>query len=265
MNKCCYIAVLSGIIGCATTSQIEESNNRILDLEKKIAHNEDDIYRLEALNKGLIHRWSFSGNLKDSVGGRDGKVIDGEVTFENDQVRIRPGGGYVDLGENVVPGGGKEEYTIEVWATKYSIQEWARVFQIPDNFGDNDYYWTWNAGVEPRKWGWKVAGYGRWYRRQGDGTGIGVENHFVVVYGHDEEKKPYFHVNIFRGENGYWGRRDRLTGEMFKSHSAFWLGHSPFKTDATADASYNEVRIWNRAFTQDEMLQSAKLGPDKIP
>lgn len=234
-------------------------------LATRDATTEDRISKSEARKKGLIHRWSFSGNLKDSVGGRDGKAFDGKVTFENGQVRICPGGGYVDLGANVIPGGGKDEYTIEVWATKYSIQKWARVFHIPDNWGMNDYYWTWNTETEPRKWSWKVAGYGAWHRYQGDGTGIGVENHFVVVYGHDEEKKPYFHVNIFRGENGYWGRRERLIGEMFKSHSAFWLGHSPFRTDATADASYNEVRIWNRAFTRDEMLNSARLGPDKVP
>ena len=47
MNKCYFIAVLSGMVGCATTSQVEESNNRILDLEKKIARIEGDLYRVE--------------------------------------------------------------------------------------------------------------------------------------------------------------------------------------------------------------------------
>ena len=46
MNKC-YIALLLGVVGCATTSQIEESNIRILDLEKKIARIEGDLYRVE--------------------------------------------------------------------------------------------------------------------------------------------------------------------------------------------------------------------------
>ena len=47
MNKCCYMFLLSGMVGCATTSQIEESNNRILDLEKKLARIEGDLYRVE--------------------------------------------------------------------------------------------------------------------------------------------------------------------------------------------------------------------------
>lgn len=38
---------------------------------------------------GLIHRWSFSSDLKDSVGTCDGKVVGGKVTFEAGQVRNR--------------------------------------------------------------------------------------------------------------------------------------------------------------------------------
>ena len=47
MNQCYYIVLLLGMVGCATTSQIEESNIRILDLEKKIARIEGDLYRVE--------------------------------------------------------------------------------------------------------------------------------------------------------------------------------------------------------------------------
>ena len=245
-------------------SEGREASQPVLDTQEAA---EAPFSRAAALKKGLIHRWSFNGNLRDSVAGRDGKAVDGNVTFENGQVRIRPNGGYVNLGGNVLPGGGESEYTIEIWATKHSIQNWARVFQIPDNWGGNDFYWTWNAGKDPRKWGWKVPGFGHWYKTIGDGTGIGIENHFVVVYGHDADKKPCFHVYVLRGEKMYWHRGERLAGKMFKTHFAFLLGHS-FSSDkiaVTADASYNEVRIWNRALTQDEVMHSAKLGPDKIP
>lgn len=214
---------------------------------------------------GLIHRWSFSGNLKDSVGNRDGKAVAGMVSFEKGQVCIRPGGGYVDLGADVLPGGGNADYTLEVWATKYGVKNWARVFQIPDSWGVNDYLWTWNVGKDPKKWACKLAGCRRWDIRQGNGTGIGVENHFVVVYGHDEKKRPYYHVCFLRGGKVYWHTQSGLLGSMFNSHKAFWLGHSQEKNDQTAYASYNEVRIWNRAFTHEEIMRSAKLGPDKLP
>lgn len=215
---------------------------------------------------GLLHRWSFNRNLKDSVGNSDGKAVDGAVNFERGQVRIRPGGGFVDLGANVLPKGGNADYTIEIWATKHSIQNWARVFDIQDCWGDDDYFWAWNFGKEPQRWQWKVSGLPKRDVSLGaDGTGIGVENHFVVVYGHDE--KPYIQVYILRGENVYWSARERLMGGMCIQHSAFWLGHSAYRfiEDKIADASYNEVRIWDRALTRDEVLLSAKLGPDKLP
>ena len=47
MNRCYYVVLLSCMVGCATTSQIEESNNRIRDLEEKIARIEGDLYRVE--------------------------------------------------------------------------------------------------------------------------------------------------------------------------------------------------------------------------
>ncbi len=211
---------------------------------------------------GLIHRWSFSGNLKDSVGSHDGKTVGGKVTFETGQVRIRPDGGYVDLGANVLPGGRDADYTFEIWATKRSIRNWARVFQIPDSWGLNDYYWSWNHGKNPKKWQLKTAGCRGSDIVHGNGTGTGIENHFVIVYGHDENKKPYYHLYLLRGEKMYWQRRQGLLGDMFTSHSAFWLGHG---SGAQADASYNEVRIWNRALTLEEIMRSAKLGPSILP
>ena len=62
--------------------------------------------------KGIIHRWSFNQDLKDSMGHCDGKVVGGNVQFHSGQVRISPSGGYVDLGGDVVPCGGDAEYTI---------------------------------------------------------------------------------------------------------------------------------------------------------
>lgn len=216
---------------------------------------------------GLIHRWSFNGTLDDSIGSKSGKMMDGKVTFEKGQVRIRPDAGWVDLGADIIPGGGEKEYTIEIWATKHKKMQWSRVFHIPTNMGENDYYISWNGwDRQPSSlWGWKVPGGKHCTSSQGDGTGIEVETQFVVVYGHNRNKKPYYRLYMMRGKNIYW--KQEITEEvlMFKTHSAFWLGHAFYKGDKMADASYNEVRIWNRALTESEIIQSAKLGPDRLP
>ena len=215
-------------------------------------------------HKGLIHRWSFTGNLRDSVGGADAKEINGKVKFEHKAVRITRESCYLDLGADVIPNL-DGEFTIEIWATQYSIGNWSRVFQIPDSWGENDFYWSWNYGTDSRKWGWKIAGYGAWSKTIGNGLCPEVEHHFIVKYFRNETGAPSFTVAVYRGENCYWGRTEVLGGNMFMSHKAFWLGHSPYSSDAQADASYDEVRIWDVALTDDEIRDSAKLGPDRLP
>jgi hypothetical protein len=44
----------------------------------------------------------------------------------------------------------------------------------------------------------------------------------------------------------------------------FWLGRSEYSGDAVANASYDEVRIWNRAFTASELNALHTLGPDSV-
>jgi hypothetical protein len=43
----------------------------------------------------------------------------------------------------------------------------------------------------------------------------------------------------------------------------FWLGRSEYN-DSTANARYNEVRLWNRAFSQTELQQLHALGPNSV-
>ncbi len=214
--------------------------------------------------KDLIHRWSFNGNFKDSIGKSEGKAIGDNVTFDKGQVRLHAGGGYVDLGANVIPGGGVVEYTIEIWATKHSIQNWARLFHVVDNWDKNDYHWTWNNEMSQQTWAVKLAGAKPLNQTTKDGTGIGIENHFVIVYRHDEAKRPCYDCYILRGEEMYWRHHLNLGGQMFKDHSSFLLGHGVYG-ESTPDATYNEVRIWKRALTEEEVMRSAKLGPDNLP
>ena len=47
---------------------------------------------------------------------------------------------------------------------------------------------------------------------------------------------------------------------MAQSH--FYLGHSMFPNDNDANATYDEIRIWNRAITEEEMSNSARFGLD---
>ena len=68
---------------------------------------------------GLLHRWDFNGDLKDSVGGSDATIV-GNVITDGQQYKT-PGGSsgsaYIDLGDNLVPCE-CEAVTLEFWATQ---------------------------------------------------------------------------------------------------------------------------------------------------
>lgn len=216
-------------------------------------------------SNGLLHRWSFSHTMRDYAGGIDAKAEGGKVKFDGGQVRVEPGSGYVSLGADLFPVNG-EPFTLEIWATCHRHVNWARVFSMATNWEGEDSYWFWMADGDTRRWWWKVSGCVRWSRYQGDGLAPGREHHFYVVCDRKKDDgKNYYRVGVFRGTNLYWARDIDVAGSVFKEELHLWLGHSPHKHDSNADASYNEVRIWNRALTSEELKLSAAAGPDKLP
>ena len=44
-----------------------------------------------------------------------------------------------------------------------------------------------------------------------------------------------------------------------------WLGRSQYGADSTTNASYDEVRIWDHAFSPAEVLASRDAGPNSLP
>lgn len=94
----------------------------------------------------LVHRYSFNGNVNDSVGGAHGVIVDAgstpSATFANGQLTlmtefIQPGanipeGAYVDLPNGLVSsaanGGVANELTIEMWAQAGINWQWAPLF-----------------------------------------------------------------------------------------------------------------------------------------
>ena len=79
----------------------------------------------------LVHRWSFNGDLTDSVGNQNATAVNANFTdFASYTI---PGGtkgtGYIDLGSDILPKDGSG-VTLEIWATQLSAQRYSRVFEI---------------------------------------------------------------------------------------------------------------------------------------
>ncbi|MDO5320566.1 MAG: chitobiase/beta-hexosaminidase C-terminal domain-containing protein, partial [bacterium] len=218
---------------------------------------------------GLVHRWSFNGSLEDSVGGQTAAII-GDVSMQSDRCVLKGGArgtSYVSLGSNVLPADA-DGATIEIWATQQATNYWSRVFDFGQD-NTTDFMMSWTFGEYFERNAVNVRG-----ANTGDVEGlapfeVGVEYHISVVI-----KKL--------GQDSWsliCSKRDATTGRVLNSITIptagtvwslatqnqvdCWLGCSHWD-DPDAAASYNEVRVWNRALTQSELDESARRGPDNL-
>ena len=227
----------------------------------------------------LIHRWSFNGNLEDSVGGltatSSGIVRwDAEVQANATQIRICGNGhntAWVDLGTGLVPAEGGSA-TFEIWATPLVVQNWSRIIDIGNS--DQDYIcmtWTQGTTVNSDRVDLHVAGASILTVDNALQPTLGRPYHISLVITPADEGKSTLSIAL----------RDTTTGAILRSGSkttsAAWgtatvaayakclLGCSMYTGDSDANALYNEVRIWKTALTPEQLSFSARLGPDVLP
>jgi glucose/arabinose dehydrogenase/mono/diheme cytochrome c family protein len=224
---------------------------------------------------GLIHRWGFdepSGtNLTDSVGAANGSVvvIGGGVDYSRGAGYVRLAGGsrstadYMRLPSGLV--NDLTNVTIEVWARPITGQTWSRIFDFgPGNgTGTGDFYLSFCRG----------AGTLNEQRMEHDPAPIWRTDTAISTTASNQ----YHYVATWSktgGANGggraAWYRNGVLisavdTGNAWVANvndTVLWLGRSQFASDNTANADYNEFRIYNHAMSASEVYSSGQSGPD---
>ncbi len=221
------------------------------------------------------HRWSFTdGSLVDSVSGtpaaKFGSDTSGIVATNDNKAIYLPGGArgtaYLNLGSGTLPSGG---FTIEIWATlEKALSAWTRIFTLYAD-GSEYAFMSWQGDAEDKD----IVGL----RTGGENYNVGR------TMSPWECAKPYHIVYVCSPDgSGGWKfdfyKQNATTGELEKKGSgtapagwspsnlasaSFNLGWS--KGDPDACASYDEVRIWNRAFTEEEVVESGLRGADRLP
>lgn len=217
----------------------------------------------------LRHRWSFNGDLLDSVGGSTAQIIDpdgdslvgGNATLSSDQVLMDGGdratSAYVQLGQNLLQGL-KTPVTIELWATQQTVRNWSRIFDFGS--GTSEYLmmsWTQGTNLASDRVSWtdlvetNANNTNQPYTpgsefhivmtiEPGAGTGSGtLVNWYAVPVGTPD----------LGAARGSFTTTNQLA---FLNDLTNDLGRSRFTGDNTANALYNEVRIWNGALTSTE-------------
>ena len=234
--------------------------------------------RLDIGGRRPIHRWSFTdGSLADTgiVGGKtatEQTANSGTISYANNAVTFSGGARgdcWLNLGAGVIPASG--DLTIEIWGQQNSVRKWQRMFSV----GRADNYFlsmTWAN-----------------YQGNVNGDMVQVKRGGDLISGGTEKLCPYnlgtkYHISmrIHPREDGksdiFCAKRNAETGAVEKSYSwtttaawtpseyasyDFYLNHGFDNDDASA--TYDEVRIWDCALSDDELTANAVAGPDAFP
>lgn len=245
----------------------------------------------------LAHRWSFTNDLQDSVGGSHAQVVNddapstGASSLQNPTSFTLFGGAkatsdYLLLGSNLLSGtqaDGVKPMTIELWASQDVVMNWSRIFNFGTDDGSNpgnneSLRMTWSQGTDLNAdqvaWEGQATAWG-----PGNAPYVeAVDYHIVMTI------VPAVHSGgaITQGCTVTWysapaassqpeghpiygakGTFNTVSDLRNLLDSACTLGRS-YYPDATAAATYDEVRVWYGALTEAERELFQLLGPDNI-
>ena len=215
----------------------------------------------------LAHRWSFNGDLADSVAGQDAVIVDlgaSDAILSDSELTLTGGGkdssDYVDLPDNILSGLG-DAVTIECWATQLSVQNWARVFDFGTSTAEY-LYMGWSVGTDLNndRVEWNGPAGGRLVDGSNAPYALGTEYHMVMVI--EPGLVTWYTAPADAAELGP-AKGSFETGNRVSTlnHDNAWIGRSQWG-DNTANASYNEFRIWKGAMSAAEVEELHGAGSD---
>ena len=232
--------------------------------------------RVATANLGLAHRWSFNNSLVDTAGGQAATLVDvgaNNATLTASNVTLTGGtqatSDYISLGGSVLPGG-TTPATIEIWATPIAIQTWARIFDFGAGTTENLMMsWTVGTTLASDRVEWVDAAGSRTTDNSNQPYTLGVEFHIVMVIEPGIGAGGTTRVTWYRSPStnsalgAARGTFDSTNTMANLTQPNCWLGRSQWP-DNTANASYNECRIWNRALTTNALQALHTAGPNAV-
>jgi hypothetical protein len=217
----------------------------------------------------LAHRWSFNGDLIDSIGGKNAAIIDAgasNATLSETQVTLTGGGkdasDYVDLPDGILSSLG-DSVTVEVWATQISVQNWSRIWDFGSSTTHN-VFMSWTVGTTLTND--RVEWVGSSGTVTSDGTcapyTLGTEFHVVFVF--EPGAITWYAAPANAADLGAAQGTLKTTNLLSGLQDTnCWLGRSQWG-DNTANASFNEFRLWKGVLTETEREKLHDQGADTI-
>lgn len=216
----------------------------------------------------LAHRWSFNGNLTDSVGGKDATIVDvgpNDAVLSDTEVTMtggpRDSSDYVALQSHILTSLG-DTVTIEAWATQISVQNWSRVFAFGTSTAEH-MCMSWTMGTDLNSD--HVEFFGTNDSARLDNTNapyvLGQEYHIVIVF--ELGSMTWYTAPADSPELGPAKGTLPISGLTTMNDVNFWLGRSNYD-DNTANARYGELRFWKGALSEMERERLHRRGPDGL-
>jgi autotransporter-associated beta strand protein len=261
----------------ANTGAADTDGDGYTDLQEHDAHTDPTAAtgtRVSPVWSTLTHRWSFTGNLNDSVGTSHATIVEvGANDVTQDATSVTLAGGdkaasdYVKLGSNLLPKN-TNPVTIELWAKQNTIRNWSRILDFHSGTAET-LFMSWTMGMNDASDRVSFV----------DGAGNLTIDNANQPYGVTDEHHIVLTLEPLAGFNGNTkvtvysapsGSADlgaaKLVGEAAINLVNFVdtldaLGYSPWP-DETASATYNEVRIWNGALSGWMREKLHDQGPD---
>lgn len=233
-----------------------------------------------AFGKGT-HRWSFTGNLNDSIGTSHATIENGptngvNVATQNPTSVTLTGGAkansqWVKIGSNLLPAR-NTPCTIQVWATANATQNWSRIFDFHSSTAENLYMsWSVAAGLLTDRVQWNDGGGANSIIVDNTNQyALGTKYHIVMTV--EPAATPGSSLVKWYSAPEYDGITNTDLGPARGSFTIpnslatlndtiNALGFSPYN-DNTASATYDEVRLWDGALPQWALQGLHEQGPD---
>lgn len=219
---------------------------------------------------GLLHRWSFNGDLRDSVTGKEA-AIGGTaskmsyVSDENGDNWAKLDGCAINLGSYLCPTN-NSSFALEFWARLDDTKNWSRLIELGKDSTQALLGIIWRSGsknsYQPR-----FQIFNGSEHLSNASFDQGADYHLLVSYNRksDGTWEVCAYINKV-GDNSGIIRYTKTSNVDITSISQdnAWLGRELASASYTK-ASYSEVRVWNRSFTEAEFVELGNSGANQFP
>jgi hypothetical protein len=214
------------------------------------------------MGAAIIHRYSFTADAKDSVGGADGMLMGNAAIADGQLMLDGSAGTYVDLGPIGNDISGLTNSTFEVWVTwQESLnRQWERIFDFGMDTTNNMFLTPHPNAHGPR---FSLTTNGGGDEQQVETAmpfPVGVETHLAITIDADNQVASMYINGQIAGAVYFYTNTPSLLGATANNY----LGKSQY-ADPYFNGSINEFRVYNTALSAAQIATNFANGPDGTP